>query len=64
MAYTPELSQKHSAALRRISWALRLPMTKTMERVFDHVSQVVDKNKVCVACRDKTLCGTCVFNSK
>ncbi len=28
MAYTPELSQKSSCTLRRISWALNIPMTK------------------------------------
>jgi hypothetical protein len=30
MAYTPELSLKHSCALRRLAWALDIPMTKVM----------------------------------
>ena len=62
MAYTPELSQKHSCTLRRIAWALKMPMTKAIEHVFDYVSQVMDSNIVCEACRDKTRCETCVFN--
>ena len=62
MAYTPELSQKHSSTLRRIAWALETPMTKAIEHVFDYVSQVMDSKIVCEACRDKTRCETCGFN--
>lgn len=63
MAYTPQLSQKHSSTLRRIAWALEEPMTKTIEKVFDHVSTLIDSKKVCNACRDKTKCSQCVFHS-
>ena len=62
MAYTPELSQKHSCTLRRIAWALGMPMTKAIEIVFDYVGKVVDSKKVCESCRDKTRCDHCVFN--
>jgi hypothetical protein len=62
MAYTPELSQKHSCTLRRIAWALGMPMTKAIEKVFDHIGQTLDARKVCVMCRDNTRCADCVFN--
>ena len=62
MAYTPELSQKASFTLRRISWALGVPMTKAMEMVFEHVPLIVDRKKVCEGCRDRTGCGECAFN--
>ena len=64
MAYTPQLSQKHSATLRRIAWALGMPMTRAMEEVFDYVGMVIDKSRVCPACRDKTRCETCVLGKK
>jgi hypothetical protein len=64
MAYTPELSQASSSALRRIAWALEIPMTKAMERIFDHLPMIVDKKKVCLKCKDKTQCRTCSFNNK
>jgi hypothetical protein len=51
MAYTPELSQKHSCTLRRIAWALEIPMTLAIEKVFDHVGTTVDYAKVCKKCR-------------
>jgi len=62
MAYTPELSQTSSCTLRRIAWALDMPMTKTIERVFDQLPQIIDRKKVCEKCRDKTRCEECRFN--
>lgn len=64
MAYTPELSQHHSRTLRRIAWALNLPMTKTIEYVFEFVAKNLDSKKVCDGCRDKSLCKDCVFNNR
>ena len=64
MAYTPELSQKHSCTLRRIAWALGIPMTKAMEAVFEHIVKIVDREKVCASCRDPSRCKTCEFSRK
>ena len=38
MAYTPELSQNHSGTLRRIAWALKMPMTKAMAEVINYLA--------------------------
>jgi len=62
MAYTPELSDRHSCTLRRIAWALGVPMTQAIERVFDHIGDTLDSRKVCGKCRDHTRCQECVFN--
>ena len=62
MAYTPELSQKHSCTLKRIAWALDKPMTKAIEEVFDHIGKTIDNRKVCKNCRDQTRCHDCAFN--
>ena len=62
MAYTPELSMQSSRTLRRIAWALGLPMTEAIERVFKHVPGILDKEKVCKACKDKTGCSECEFS--
>jgi hypothetical protein len=64
MAYTPELSQHHSATLRRIAWAMQMPMTKTLEDVFDYLGQTLDPVPICSACRDKTRCTDCPFSRK
>jgi hypothetical protein len=62
MAYTPELSHEKSCTLRRLAWAMNMPMTKAIDEVIDHVADVVDKAKVCRACRDKTKCLDCTFS--
>ena len=64
MAYTPELSQHHSATLRRIAWAMEMPMTRSLEDIFDYFGRTLDPNKICSACRDKTKCASCPFNRK
>jgi hypothetical protein len=61
MAYTPELSDESSCTLRRIAWALGIPMTEAIDRVFDHVPRTLDPEKVCNGCRDKTKCDDCAF---
>jgi recombinational DNA repair protein RecR len=63
MAYTPELSMKSSCTLRRISWALGVPMTQTIERVFEHLPRILNRKMVCAACRDKSKCHECSFST-
>ena len=62
MAYTPELSQNHSATLRRLAWALAVPMTQALEMVFDYIPTIVDRKLVCTRCQDKSRCRECSFN--
>jgi len=64
MAYSPRLSQKHCGTLRRIAWALEMPMTITIEHVIDQIVKVMNGNMVCNACRDNTFCDRCAFNCK
>ena len=61
MAYTPELSQLHSGVLRRIAWALGLPMTQAMTEVIDYLGRTLEKARICEACRDHNFCGACAF---
>jgi hypothetical protein len=62
MAYTPELEIRDSQTLRRVAWALGMPMTKTMSEIFRWLSQNLDPAKVCGKCRDKSKCEDCLFN--
>ena len=64
MAYTPELSQKNSCTLRRIAWALNIPMTVAIESVLDYTANAIESAKVCEKCRDKTRCHQCAFYKK
>jgi hypothetical protein len=62
MAYTPELTDSASATLRRISWAVNKPMTKTMNAIFIKLPNLMDKEKFCESCRDPSACNICGFN--
>jgi recombinational DNA repair protein RecR len=64
MAYTPELSLCSSRTLRRIAWALGIPMTQAIEEVFQYIPRILDQNKVCSACKDKSKCSECSFSQK
>ncbi len=64
MAYTPELTKEHSATLRRIAWAMDVPMTKAIGEVFDYLGSTLEPEKVCSVCRDKSKCHSCSFNRK
>ena len=62
MAYTPNLEYKFSCTLRRIAWALDVPMTKAMEEVFEFLCPMIDGDIVCKKCRDKSKCRDCLIN--
>jgi hypothetical protein len=64
MAYTPELSMLSSCTLRRISWALGIPMTEGIEFVFEFLALILDREKVCRGCRDRSKCADCSFNRR
>lgn len=61
MAYTPELDLEHSCTLRRIAWALDLPMTKAMAHIFDYLAEKIDSSRVCAKCKDRSRCDSCAF---
>jgi len=62
MAYTPQLSQEQSCTLRRIAWALDIPMTKAMGSIFNYLTEKIDPIRVCDKCRDRTRCADCGFS--
>ena len=47
MSLMSKLRFKDSCSLRRVAWALTIPMTEAIEMVFAYVPYVVDKKKVC-----------------
>ena len=64
MAYTPELSLKGSATLRRLAWYMGKPMTRTLGIILESAAKGIKENRpgaVCLACKDKSKCADCVF---
>ena len=63
MAYTPELTDRGSATLRRLAWSAGQPMTRTLEKIIDEAVKQSKPGTVCCACKDKSKCSICGFNS-
>jgi len=61
MAYTPTLSKEESATVRRIAWAVKKPMTKTLAAIIKFVTNYLDGDKICTACKDDSRCDSCLF---
>ncbi len=59
--YSPVISDENSRNLRRMAWAARQPMTKTLDEIIILVGKQIDREKVCKACSDKSFCPECLF---
>jgi recombinational DNA repair protein RecR len=66
MAYTPELSYRGSATLRRLAWFRGKPMTKTLEALLEATGRTMAEirpGEVCAKCKDDSACEECAFQS-
>jgi recombinational DNA repair protein RecR len=64
MAYTPELSYRGSATLRRLAWFRGKPMTKTLEALLEATGRTMAEiraGEVCAKCKDSSTCEECAF---
>ena len=64
MAYTPELSHRGSATLRRLAWFRGKPMTKTLEALLEATGRTMADmrpGEVCAKCKDDSACDECAF---
>ena len=59
--YSPQFSETASVSVRRLAWALKGNMVQAVEALVTYLPQLLDNLKICLACKDKTACGVCVF---
>ena len=64
MAYTPQFTDREAAVMRRIAWAMGVPMTKALSSIIEKTIQCCDGNLICKSCKDKTFCEKCPFKDK
>ena len=65
MAYTPELSYRSSATLRRLAWFQGKPMTTTLEALLEATGRSmaeITPGEVCAKCKDDSACDECAFH--
>ena len=61
--YTPKISDYACITIRRLAWALEIPMTSTMERIAKVLPTMFDPAYVCQRCKDQTKCSLCAFRN-
>jgi hypothetical protein len=64
MVYTPQFSEKSSNTIRRLSWALGVPMTKAVEIIFNELALIFPPSEICPKCKDKSECNFCAFGNQ
>jgi len=62
--YTPQLSEMGSVSIRRLAWALGVPMTEALELIINELSFIFSSSDICPKCEDSTKCKTCAFNNQ
>ena len=61
-SYTPQFSEMATIAVRRLAWALDRNMVQAVNELVSYLPQLVVSSKVCLACKDNTICERCIFN--
>jgi len=60
--YTPQFSEKAAVTVRRLAWALGVPMPKAVDQIISLLPSLFSPSVVCPQCKDKTKCQYCGFN--
>jgi hypothetical protein len=62
--YTPQFSEMATVTVRRLAWALNIPMTKTVDIIFKELGLIFPSSEICPKCKDGTKCHACAFNNQ
>jgi hypothetical protein len=62
--YTPQFSEMATVTVRRLAWALGIPMTKAVDIIFKELGLIFPSSEICPKCKDNTKCQTCAFNNQ
>jgi hypothetical protein len=60
--YSPRFSEQAAVSVRRLAWALKLTMPKTVDQVVSLLPSLFPPGLVCPACKDNTRCESCAFS--
>jgi hypothetical protein len=63
--YSPQFSEVASVSIRRLAWALKMPMTTTIDFLVKNLpfSNLIEPLQVCTAYKDNTRCKVCSFSN-
>ena len=61
--YSPQFSQLAAVSVRRLAWAMAKPMPAAVDLMVSLIASIIEPEKICFACQDKTRCHSCSFSS-
>ena len=61
--YSPQFSALAAVSVRRLAWAMGKPMPAAVDIMVQLLPHVLQASKVCLACKDKSKCSSCVFGN-
>ena len=62
MGYGPRLRPSTCMSLRRLAWAMDIPMSITLENIMKSIPRLIESKVICNACQDGSVCDECYFN--
>jgi len=62
--YSPQFSELAAVSVRRLAWALDVPMPAAVDTMVKLLPSLLDPSKVCLACKDNTKCHACTFRTQ
>jgi hypothetical protein len=62
--YSPQFPNTATVSVRRLAWALKKSMLKTVYLMVSLLPSLVEPSRVCLACQDQTKCHACIFSHK
>jgi hypothetical protein len=62
--YSPRFSEMASVTIRRLGWALGVPMTQAVELNIKEIALIFPSSLVCPKCKDNSKCHACGFHNQ
>ena len=64
MIYSPKLDSVSNRTLKSLSNAIGEPMTRTIKEMIKFLPLLMNSEKICADCEDKSQCNDCFFSQK
>jgi len=61
--YCPNLSEIAVVTIRRLAWAMGVPMGQAVDVMVKSLPAFIKSDMVCASCKDPTKCLTCTFKN-
>ena len=61
--YSPRFSELAAVSIRRYAWSIGKSMPAAVDQMVRLLPSMLDPATVCLSCRDRSRCSSCIFGS-